>query len=74
MSAYLASKLGFATDLRWRHRRPRGKPPGVDRGVIYVVFKGSAASPPWPLSNDDIEKNGRALFDAWGGVTEKMLP
>lgn len=67
-SIALAASFGFSTDLRWRHRQPRGKPPGVDRGVIFVVFKGSSRQYPWPLSNADIDAKGRELFDRWGSI------
>lgn len=41
---------------------------GCSAGVLYIVFPGSAASPAWPRSNEDIAEAAMALFNNWGGV------
>jgi len=39
---------------------------GASRGVVCLVFKGSAK--PWPRTQDDINSQGAALLQAFGGI------
>jgi hypothetical protein len=41
---------------------------GCSSGVLYVVFPGSAATPAWPRSNEEIAEAALALFASWGGA------
>jgi hypothetical protein len=41
---------------------------GVDSGCIYIVFPGTANSPPWPVSVVEFQQNAFDMFDARGGV------
>jgi hypothetical protein len=38
------------------------------RDVVYVVFPGSRAAPPWPLTLDQIHAAATARLEAWGGT------
>ena len=39
---------------------------GVDSGVAFAIFRGSAADPPWPRDPQDIRDRARELLAAWG--------
>lgn len=57
VSEALARMLGF------KNCSPRNG--GVDSGVTYVIFPGSACSPAWPLSPEVIQAKSRGLYDVW---------
>ena len=58
-SIALAERLGIASNPR------RG---GASRGVVYVVFSGSGNGRPRSL--DEIESEGKSLFENWGGMRQ----
>jgi Fungal chitosanase of glycosyl hydrolase group 75 len=41
---------------------------GVPSGVTFLVFPGTAATPPWPRAADDIKNAAEDLFTAFGGM------
>lgn len=49
--------------------KPKSKEyPGIDdKKLAYVVFAGTARSPSWPVSVEDIEDVTGVYFKAWGG-------
>jgi hypothetical protein len=42
-----------------------------DKGVLYIVFPGSAQG--WPLSQQEIDREGAALFSKWGGIDKAKM-
>lgn len=38
--------------------------------IVFIVFPGSAAAPPWPRDAADLDAAACALFDAWGGMDQ----
>src|SRR5690606_38011866 len=49
-----------------------GRPTYPTADYAYVVFPNSRRTPAWPVSNDEIAKEGARLFEAWGGL-EQLL-
>lgn len=41
---------------------------GCSSGVVYVCWPGTAATPAWPRSHDDIAASVADLFASWGGA------
>lgn len=41
---------------------------GVERGVLYVIFNGSAASPAWPRAVEEFSAAALERFSTWGGA------
>lgn len=60
-SIALGNALGIPTDLR-------GRRAGTGSDVIYVVFPGTAAQPPWPRPLGDIKAAAEHAFSDWGGL------
>ncbi len=68
--AYAVKALGIPSDLK----NSDPKKPGIAEGILYIVFPGSAQG--WPLSQQEIDRQGAALFSKWGGVdkAKKTFP
>jgi hypothetical protein len=60
-SIALAKALQIPSDIKQRDPKP-----GIAQGVLYIVFPGSAQG--WPLSQQEIDRQGAALFSKWGGI------
>lgn len=59
-SIALAASLGIGADMR-------SHTAGQSSDVVYLVFPGTAATPAWPRTVDDIRLNAAKAFEAWGG-------
>lgn len=44
---------------------------GISHGILYIVFPGSAQG--WPLSQQEIDRQGAALFSKWGGIDKAKM-
>jgi hypothetical protein len=66
----LAKALGIPSDLK----NSDPKKQGIAQGILYIVFPGSAQG--WPLSQQEIDRQGAALFSKWGGIdkAKKSFP
>jgi hypothetical protein len=62
-SIALAASLGINTNMR-------AGTAGQDAGVVYLLFPGSAAKPPWPRTVPEIRRMAAAAFNAWGGIRQ----
>lgn len=59
-SIALANELGlFRGNVNAGHDEP---------DLLYLLFPGTAATPKWPRSHDDIDRVAMAKLGAWGGV------
>ena len=69
-SIALATALGIPSDLK----NSDPKKQGIAQGILYIVFPGSAQG--WPLSQQEIDWQGAALFSKWGGIdkAKKSFP
>ena len=46
---------------------------GKEKGgwdLVWVVFPGSKKTPAWPVGNEVISREGKKLFDRFGGVAK----
>ena len=65
-----AGSLALAKNLGVPDRPRKGS---VENGIVMVVFPNSGQKPNWPLSNDEIDKQGTDLFAKWGGLKRLNL-
>jgi hypothetical protein len=65
-----AGSIALAKNLGVSDRPRKGS---VENGIVMVVFPNSSQKPNWPLSNDEIDKQGNDLFAKWGGPMDRHL-